>query len=52
MKREDRNQFLKIVQRQKEQEQEERVQMAQRRSAYLTYKQALNQQMSGNEQVR
>ena len=29
---------MKIVQRQKEMEQEERVQMAARRNAYLTYK--------------
>ena len=43
---------MQIVQRQKEMEQEERVQMAARRNAYLAYKQDLNGQMKKNDEQR
>ena len=48
----EREQFLQIVATQKRLEAEEREQMANRRQAYLAYKQQLNIQMKENEEVR
>ena len=48
----ERDQFLQIVANQKRLEQVEREQMADRRAAYLTYKQQLNDQMKKNDECR
>ena len=48
----ERDQFIQIVANQKRLEQVEREQMAERRSAYLNYKQQLNDQMKKNDECR
>ena len=48
----ERDQFIQIVANQKRLEQVGREQMAERRSAYLNYKQQLNDQMKKNDECR
>ena len=48
----ERDQFLAVVSRQKQQEEEERQLNAQRRSAFMNYKTNLNDQMGQNEVQR
>lgn len=48
----ERDQFIQIVANQKRLEHVEREHMAERRSAYLNYKQQLNDQMKKNDECR
>ena len=52
LQRQDREQFLKVVQRQREQEEEERQSMQARKNMFMSYKGNLHGQMKTNEELR